>query len=168
MLKHSGFFETVERVALEAVSKERQLIRSTRDTFDEDQKLMPLMFADQVISGGVLSYQANISSGGQGARFLGLGGDKSYREDIITVSLRLVSVSTGRVLIETMTTKKVLSASLNNDVFRFISDNTELVELEGGAVKNEPMSVALQLCLETAVKSIIEQGIEKEYWRYKQ
>ena len=168
VLKHSGFFETVERVALEAVSKERQLIRSTRDTFDEDQKLMPLMFADQVISGGVLSYQANISSGGQGARFLGLGGDKSYREDIITVSLRLVSVSTGRVLIETMTTKKVLSASLNNDVFRFISDNTELVELEGGAVKNEPMSVALQLCLETAVKSIIEQGIEKEYWRYKQ
>ena len=44
VLKHSGFFEVVERVALEAVSKERQLIRSTRDTFDEDQKLMPLVF----------------------------------------------------------------------------------------------------------------------------
>jgi len=72
------------------------------------------------------------------------------------------------VLIETMTTKKVLSASLNNDVFRFISDNTELVELEGGAVKNEPMSIALQMAIETAVKEIIEQGIEKEYWRYKQ
>jgi curli production assembly/transport component CsgG len=67
-----------------------------------------------------------------------------------------------------MTTKKVLSASLNNDVFRFISDNTELVELEGGAVKNEPMSIALQMAIETAVKEIIEQGIEKEYWRYKQ
>ena len=72
------------------------------------------------------------------------------------------------MLIETMTTKKVLSASLNNDVFRFISDNTELVELEGGAVKNEPMSIALQMAIETAVKEIIEQGIEKEYWRYKQ
>jgi curli production assembly/transport component CsgG len=67
-----------------------------------------------------------------------------------------------------MTTKKVLSASLNNDVFRFISDNTELVELEGGAVKNEPMSIALQMAIETAVKEIIEQGIEKEYWRYKE
>ncbi len=80
-LERTGFFETVERVALEAVSKERQLIRSTRDTFDEDQKLMPLIFGDMIISGGVLSYQANITSGGQGARFLGLGGDKSYRED---------------------------------------------------------------------------------------
>ena len=79
-----------------------------------------------------------------------------------------MSVSTGRVLIETMTTKKVLSASLNNDVFRFISDNTELVELEGGAVKNEPMSVALQMCLETAVKDIIDQGISLGYWRYKE
>jgi curli biogenesis system outer membrane secretion channel CsgG len=42
------------------------------------------------------------------------------------------------------------------------------VELEGGAVKNEPMSIALQMAIETAVKEIIEQGIEKEYWRYKQ
>jgi curli production assembly/transport component CsgG len=168
VLKHSEFFDVVERVALEAVSKERQLIRSTRETFDVDQKLMPLTFADQLITGGVLSYQANISSGGQGARFLGLGGDKSYREDIITISLRLVSVSTGRVLIETLVTKKVLSASLNNDVFRFISDNTELLELEGGVVKNEPMSVALQMAIETAVKEIIEQGLEKDFWRYKQ
>ena len=79
-----------------------------------------------------------------------------------------MSVSTGRVLIETMTTKKVLSASLNNDVFRFISDNTELVELEGGAVKNEPMSVALQMAIETAVKDIIDQGISLGYWRYKE
>ena len=79
-----------------------------------------------------------------------------------------MSVSTGRVLIETMTTKKALSASLNNDVFRLISDNTELVELEGGAVKNEPMSVALQMCLETAVKDIIDQGISLGYWRYKE
>jgi curli production assembly/transport component CsgG len=63
-LKHSGFFEVVERVSLESVTKERQLIRSTRETFDEDQKLMPLKFGDMIMTGGVLSYQANISSAG--------------------------------------------------------------------------------------------------------
>jgi curli production assembly/transport component CsgG len=44
-LKHSNFFDVVERVSLDAVTKERQLIRSTRETFDEEQKLMPLKFA---------------------------------------------------------------------------------------------------------------------------
>ena len=43
-LKHSNFFDVVERVSLDAVTKERQLIRSTRETFDEEQKLMPLKF----------------------------------------------------------------------------------------------------------------------------
>ena len=164
-LKHSGFFEVVERVSLESVTKERQLIRSTRETFDEDQKLMPLKFGDMIMTGGVLSYQANISSGGAGARNLGIGFSKQYREDIITISLRTVSVSTGRVLTEVLVTKTVLSASLDSDVFRFISQGTELIEIEGGSVRNEPMSVALQIAIETAVLETIKEGLDKDYWR---
>jgi len=167
-LKHSGFFEVVERVSLDAVTKERQLIRSTRDTFDEEQKLMPLKFGDMIMTGGVLSYQANTASGGSGARYLGIGLSKQYREDIITVSLRTVSVSTGRVLTEVLVTKTILSASLDNDVFRFISDNTELVELEGGAVKNEPTSIALQMAIEKAVLETIREGVKHNYWRLKE
>ena len=34
---HGGFFEVVERVGLESVTKERQIIRSTRQDFKEDQ-----------------------------------------------------------------------------------------------------------------------------------
>ena len=167
-LKHSGFFDVVERVALDNVTKERQLIRSTRETFDEEQKLMPLKFGDMIMTGGVLSYQANITSGGAGSRYLGIGVSKSYREDIITVSLRTVSVSTGRVLIEVLVTKTILSASLDNDVFRFITDNTELVELEGGAVKNEPTSIALQMAIEKAVLETIREGVKNNYWRLKE
>ena len=159
-LKHSGFFEVVERVSLDSVTKERQLIRSTRETFDEKQKLMPLKFGDMIMTGGVLSYQANISSGGMGARNLGIG--------IITVSLRTVSVSTGRVLTEVLVTKTVLSASLDNDIFRFVSDSTELIEIEGGAVKNEPTSIALQMAIETAVLETIKEGVENNYWRVKE
>ncbi len=41
-LKHAGngeFFEVVERVGLDNVTKERQLIRNTREQFEQDQKL---------------------------------------------------------------------------------------------------------------------------------
>ena len=167
-LKHSGFFEVVERVSLDAVTKERQLIRSTRETFDEDQKLLPLKFGDMIMTGGVLSYQANISSGGMGARNLGIGISRQFREDIITISLRTVSVSTGRILTEVLVTKTVLSASLDNDVFRFVSDSTELIEIEGGAVKNEPTSLALQMAIETAVLETIKEGVKNNYWRIKE
>lgn len=167
-LKHSNFFEVVERVSLDAVTKERQLIRSTRETFDEDQKLMPLKFGDMVMTGGVLSYEANIESAGMGARYLGLGASRKVRRDQVTVSLRTVSVSTGRILTEVLVTKSVFSASLDNDVFRFISEGTELVEIEGGSVANEPMSTALQIAIESAVLATINEGVELKLWRYKE
>jgi curli production assembly/transport component CsgG len=167
-LKHSNFFEVVERVSLDAVTKERQLIRSTRETFDEDQKLMPLKFGDMVMTGGVLSYEANIESAGMGARYLGLGASRKVRRDQVTVSLRTVSVSTGRILTEVLVTKSVFSASLDNDVFRFISEGTELVEIEGGSVANEPMSTALQIAIESAVLATINEGVTLKLWRYKE
>lgn len=167
-LKHSNFFEVVERVSLDAVTKERQLIRSTRETFDEEQKLMPLKFGDMVMTGGVLSYEANIESAGMGARYLGLGASRKVRRDQVTVSLRTVSVSTGRILTEVLVTKSVFSASLDNDVFRFISEGTELVEIEGGSVANEPMSTALQIAIESAVLATINEGVTLKLWRYKE
>ena len=67
-----------------------------------------------------------------------------------------------------MVTKTVLSAALDSDVFRFVSQGTELIEIEGGNVRNEPMSVALQIAIETAVLETIREGVDKEYWRLKQ
>jgi len=166
-LKHSNFFDVVERVSLDAVTKERQLIRSTRETFDEEQKLMPLKFGDMVMTGGVLSYDKT-ESAGIGARYLGLGASRKVRKDQITVSLRTVSVSTGRIITEVLVTKSVFSASLDNDVFRFISEGTELIEIEGGSVANEAMSIALQIAIETAVLETIKEGVINNYWRYKE
>jgi curli production assembly/transport component CsgG len=107
-LKHSGngkFWTVVERVGLDSLTKERQIIRSTRDSFEEDSTVKPLIFAGLLMQGGVLSYDTNILSGGAGARYLGIGSSTQYREDLITVSLRLVSVSTGEILIETSAQK---------------------------------------------------------------
>ena len=170
-LKHAAngeFFRVVERVGLDNLTKERQLIRSTRENFDEDKQLQPLLFAGLLIQGGVINYDTNVQSGGMGARYLGIGTSKQYREDVVTISLRLVSVSTGEVLMETLVSKSIVSTSVSQDVFRFIEAGTELVEIEGGVAENEVGSIALQKAIETGVFNLIEIGIERGYWEYEQ
>ena len=168
-LKHAAngkFFRVVERVGLDNLTKERQLIRSTRENFDEDKQLQPLLFAGLLIQGGVINYDTNVQSGGIGARYLGIGSSKQYREDVVTISLRLVSVSTGEVLMETLVSKSIVSTSVSQDVFRFIEAGTELVEIEGGVAENEVGSIALQKAIETGVFNLIKIGIERGYWEY--
>ena len=168
-LKHAAdgeFFQVVERVGLDSLTKERQLIRSTRESFEEESAVKPLLLAGLMVLGAVLSIDRNIRSGGMGARYLGIGSSKEYREDLITISLRLVSVSTGEVLIEVLVNKSVISVGLSQDLFRFISSGTELVEIEGGASENESSSLALQQAIEEGVLSIIKTGIIRRYWEY--
>ena len=168
-LKHAAdgeFFQVAERVGLDSLTKERQLIRSTRETFDEESGVKPLLLAGLLIQGGVLSYDSNVKSGGMGARFLGIGSSKEYREDLITISLRLVSVSTGEVLIEVLVTKTITSAGLSQDLFRFIDDGSRLIEVEGGVARNESTSIALQKAIEDGVLEIINVGIIRGYWEY--
>jgi curli production assembly/transport component CsgG len=169
-LKHAGkgnFFDVVERVGLDNLTKERQLIRSTRKDFNESKDLLPLTFAGLLLEGGVIGYESNVKSGGSGARYLGIGASKEYRQDTVTVSLRTVSVSTGKVLTEVLVTKTILSVALNQDAFRFISDNTELIEIENGITENESINIALQNAIETAVLETIRQGVKLKLWNIK-
>ena len=154
----------VERVGLDNLTKERQLIRSTRKDFKESKDLLPLTFAGLLMEGGVIGYESNIKSGGLGARYLGIGSTKEYRQDIVTVSLRTVSVSTGKVLTEVLTTKSILSVAISQDAFRFVSNDTELVEIENGMVENESVNIALQNAIETAVLETIQLGLKKNLW----
>ena len=167
-LKHASdgdFFDVVERVGLDNLTKERQLIRSTRKDFKESKDLLPLTFAGLLMEGGVIGYESNIKSGGLGARYLGIGSTKEYRQDIVTVSLRTVSVSTGKVLTEVLTTKSILSVAISQDAFRFVSNDTELVEIENGMVENESVNIALQNAIETAVLETIKLGLDKNLWK---
>jgi len=172
-LKHAGngdFFRVVERVGLDNLTKERQLIRSAREQFatDEEKKkqLAPLLFAGILMEGAVISYEANLESGGVGARYLGIGNSVQYREDNITVSLRMVSVATGEVLLEVLSQKTIFSYGKSNDAFRFIEAGTELVEIELGNARNESSTIALMKAIEGGVLEIINQGYDKKYWLY--
>ena len=124
-----------------------------------------MLLAGLLIQGGVLSYDTNIRSGGAGARYLGIGTSKEYREDSITITLRLISVSTGEVLIEVLVSKSITSASISQDIFRFIEQETRLIEIEGGVAENESTSIALQKAIEEGVLEIIKVGFIRGYWK---
>tara|TARA_Y100000004_G_scaffold196121_1_gene265123 strand:+ start:12195 stop:12998 length:804 start_codon:yes stop_codon:yes gene_type:complete len=165
-IKQSKFFRVVERGGIDHVTRERQIIRSTREKFNESTEQMPLLFAGLIFEGGVVDYNTNLLSGGLGARTLGIGNSKQYREDSVTISVRIVSVSTGEILMENLSSKTILSVGLSNDFFRFVADSTQLVELESGNVMNESKSIALQAAIETAVVDIIYQGQKKGFWEF--
>jgi len=164
-LKQSGFFKVVERKGLDHLTKERQLIRQTRQKFEEEDKQLPLIYAGLILEGGIVDYNTNLLTGGVGARYLGIGNSKQYREDKVVVSIRMVSVSTGEILIEILTSKAILSVGVSNDYFRFSADN-DLIEVESGNAMNEPKYIAVQAAIETAVVELITQGEEKGYWKY--
>mgnify|MGYP003118316000 FL=1 len=170
-LKSAGngnWFVVVERSGLDFLTRERQLIRQTRQTYDGETEntLKPLLFAGLLFQGGIIQYDTNVQTGGNGARYLGIGASNQWRRDEITVSLRVVLVQTGEVLINTMVSKTILSAGVSRDVFRFIETGTELVELETGFSENEAVGYATRAAIEESVYQIIKSGLEEEIWDF--
>jgi len=166
------WFLVLEREGLDNLIKERQLIRSTRTEYDGEQQvgniLKPLVFAGLLIEGSVIGYDSNIQTGGQGARYLGIGISEQYRVDQVTVSLRLVSVQSGEILLATNVTKTIASHSKGGDVFTFLDMNTKALELESGVAVNEPVTYAIRTAIEFAILELIYEGKEKEYWKFKE
>ena len=165
----STWFTVVERIGLDNLVKERQLIKSTREVYEgkEAIKLKPLLFAGLMIEGGVVGYESNIESGGIGARYFGIGANMQYRIDQVTVAMRIVSVQTGEVLLTTATEKRIASHRSGADVFRFLDLGTKALEIESGSAVNEPVNYAVRTAIEAAVVELIHQGEVKELWKFK-
>jgi curli production assembly/transport component CsgG len=163
------WFQPVERVGLENLVKERQLIRSQRETYEKDQAkpLVPLIVAGVMIDGGIVGYDTDIGTGGIGARFLGIGADQQYRKDEITVMVRLISVNTGEILLSTGATKTIYSTGSNLNVMKFVDAGTKSVEFEAGSSINEPTTYAIRVAIEAAVVDMIKEGVKKKVWSYK-
>ena len=163
------WFQPVERVGLENLVKERQLIRSQRETYEKDQAkpLVPLIVAGIMIDGGIVGYDSNLGTGGVGARFLGVGADQQYRKDEVTVMLRLISVNTGEIILSTGATKTIYSAGVNTNIMKFVDAGTKSFEFEAGSSINEPTTYAVRIAIEAAVVDMIKEGVNKKVWAYK-
>jgi len=162
------WFEVVERVGLTALTQERQIIRQMREAYDgpDAKRLMPLKFAGMLIEGGITGYDTATRSGGSGMRVLGIGPQTQYSEDVITVSLRAVSVNTGSVLAAVNVQKTVYSTADSLAVLKFINDGTQVFELESGVALNEPATLAVKAAIEAAVVELIKEGERKDVWDF--
>lgn len=171
-LKTAGggtWFRVVERQGIDALVRERQIIRSGRDEAakklgEEPKGVGPLLFAGMIIEGGIIGYDSNVKTGGRGARTLGISFSRQYRQDVVTVSVRAVSVLTGEILLNVQAKKSILSYGSGGDVFRFIEQGTQLIEYEDGIGNNESVTYAVRTAIEAAVLEMVYQGDERGFW----
>jgi len=164
------WFRVVERgLGLDNLVRERQIVRSTREQYQSEdqpaQQVQPLLFAGMILEGGVVGYDTNVETGGNGARYLGIGTTNQYRRDSVTISLRAVSTLTGEVILNVQTYKTILSTGMAGDVFKFLDMDTRLLELESGMTQNESVTYAVRSAIEAAVLALIQQGDERGYWK---
>jgi curli production assembly/transport component CsgG len=164
-----NWFKVVERVGLDNLIKERQLIRNQREVYEgkDARPLKPMTVAGVMIEGGIIGYDSNIRSGGNGARFLGIGGSQQYRVDEVVISMRLISVNSGEVLLTNAVSKTIFSTQHNVGVLRFVDAGTKALELENGMALNEPTTYAVRVAIEQAVYDMIVEGEKRGIWRYK-
>jgi len=168
-LEESGWFVVIERENLSNLLNERKIIRSSRAQYlgsDEGSLLPPLLFAGIILEGGIISYESNIRTGGLGARYFGIGASGQYREDKVTVYLRAVSTSNGKILKTVYTSKSILSQEISANFFRYV-DFKRLLEAELGYTYNEPSDIAVIEAIEKAVVSLVYEGINDSLWEFK-
>ena len=165
-----SWFTVIERSNLNNLLKERQIITEMRarylgETQINSNALPPLLFAGIILEGGIVGYDTNTVTGGVAARYLGVGGQTDYRQNVVSVHLRAVSVKTGEVLASVTTEKTIASVGIAANAFRFVSfDN--LLEADAGITSNEPGLLALRQAVEKSVYALIMEGVETGLWEF--
>ena len=162
-VSNGRWFRSVERTGLANLVQERTLIENTRKSYGTGKPLPPVRFAGLLLEGGIVGYDSNESTGGAGARFLGIGADIKYRSDVVTVNLRAVSVQTGEVLVSTTTTKQIYSFLAEGGTYKFVSAD-KILEIEAGGSRNDPGQLAVREGIELAVYSMIVKGLKQGLW----
>ena len=166
-----SWFTVIERSNLNNLLKERQIITEMRsrylgETTINSKALPPLLFAGVIFEGGIVGFDTNTLTGGAAARYLGIGGQTDYRQNVVSVHLRAVSVKTGEVLASVTTEKTIASYGLAANAFRFVTfDN--LLEADAGITSNEPGLLALRQAIEKSVYALVMEGSEIGLWSFK-
>jgi curli production assembly/transport component CsgG len=164
-LADSGWFAPVEREGLSDLLTERKIIKSleTNGKAAPANEMPTLIPANLIIQGSVIGYDFNVSTGGIGVKYLGIGASHQFRKDQVTVNLRAIDTNNGRVLHSVSTTKTIYSTLVQPGVYRFVSYK-ELLEMEVGYSSNEPVQMAIQEAIEAAVIALVVDGIMKKSW----
>jgi curli production assembly/transport component CsgG len=168
-LEESKWFVPIERENISNLLNERKIIRSSREQYEGTNNVLlpPLLFAGVLLEGGIISYETNIFTGGAGVRYFGGDASAQYREDRVSIYLRAVSTSNGKVLKTVYTTKSILSQEVTAGFFRYVKFR-RLLEAETGYTYNEPTEMAITEAVEKAVHSLILEGVMGNLWELKE
>ena len=163
------WFEVVERVGIDNLTKERLIIRQMREAYEGNnaKPLMPMQFAGMIIEGGIVGYDTSTTSGGAGMRIFGIGKQTQWSSDTVTISLRAISVNTGKVLMTVVVQKTILSTGDSVTALKFFDNATQSFEAEAGLTINEPGTYAVKAATEMAVVELIKEGQRKGVWDFK-
>ncbi|MDT0651265.1 CsgG/HfaB family protein [Autumnicola edwardsiae] len=166
-LEDSRWFTPIERENIGNLLNERNIIRSTRQEYQgsgtNQPQVPPLLYAGILLEGGIVSYDTNIITGGMGARYFGVGGSTQYRQDRITIYLRAISTSSGKILKNIYISKTILSQALDVSLYKYVSFQ-RLLEVETGFTRNEPVQLAVKEAIEKAVEGLIIEGLKDDLW----
>ena len=163
------WFEVVERVGIDNLTKERLIIRQMREAYEggNAKPLMPMQFAGIIMEGGIVGYDTSVNSGGAGMRVFGIGKQTQWSQDTVTISLRAISVNTGKVLAVVTVQKTLLSTADGVTALKFFDTGTKAFEAETGLTINEPGTYAVKSAIEMAVVELIKEGQRKAIWDFK-
>jgi curli production assembly/transport component CsgG len=164
------WFDVVERVGIDNLTKERLIIRQMREAYEgpNAKPLLPMQFAGIIVEGAIVGYDSSTTSGGAGQRVFGIGKQTQWSTDRVTVSLRAVSVNTGKVLASVTVQKTILSSADSISALKFYDAGTRAFEAEAGLTINEPGTYAVKATVEMAVVELIKEGQKKGIWAYRQ
>jgi curli production assembly/transport component CsgG len=149
--------------------KERTIIKQMRDAYEgnNSKAVPPLQFAGIIVEGGIIGYDSGMESGGAAYKWLGIGPQSQYSKDIVTVSLRAISVSSGRVLTTITVSKTIYSTADSIAILKAFRGGTAFFEAETGLTINEPTTLAVKATVEAAVVELIKEGERKGIWSFK-
>ena len=163
------WFDVVERVNVDNLIKERTIIKQMREMYEGSnaKNVPPMQFAGIIIEGGIIGYDSGMESGGAAYKWLGIGPQSQYSKDVVTVSLRAVSVSSGKVLATITVSKTIYSTADSIAVLKAFRGGTAFFEAETGLTINEPTTLAVKATVEAAVVELINEGERKGIWSFK-
>lgn len=164
------WFTVVERVNLDNLLKERQMIKQTREIYEgaNAKPLPPLTLAGVILEGGIVDYNSNVLTGGTGVAVFGIGPYTQYTQDQVVISLRLVSVQTGEVLTTVTIEKNLLSTQDGATVMKFYNQGTRSFEFDSSQTFNEPGNYALRSAIEQGIVELVKKGEKLGLWKYKE
>ena len=121
--------------------------------------------AGYMVTGAVVYYHVDRSSGGGGINIEGVGANVQFSQARVGIQLRLVNINNSEIIWSTMVESGVTGYVVGFDLFRFITTagSEFLVNAEAGLAAQLPADYAMQLCLEDGVAAMVKENVDLFY-----